>query len=659
MELRPYQREAKEKIIDGWKSGLKSLLLVLPTGCGKTVVFAHVCEELLMADTGLPKEDHILILAHRGELLEQAMDKIRCCTDIECALEKAQSTSLGEEQKNKPIVVASVQTMSRQSRLKKFSKDYFTTIVVDEAHHAVADGYKKVLEYFDQAKVLGVTATPSRGDKKNLDELFQKVVYEYAIQEAIEDKYLCPLNAQTIPLEINMNKVRTLAGDFKTSDIGNAIDPYLNQIADKLNVYCKGRKTVVFLPLIKTARKFCAMLNQEKYKNLNAVEINGMSSDREQVLREFADGKYNVLCNTMLLTEGWDCPSVNCVVVLRPTKVRGLYQQMIGRGTRICDGKTDLLILDFLWLTQKHDLCHPASLVTDSQEVADKMTSALKKSGKVLDLSQLEKEVESDLASEREQALANELIFANLAHKRLLPYVAFAFSCGLDSLLSYTPILEWEQTPVTKEQSKLLRENFISSQGITCAGLADKILTVIERRKHTNMSTVKQIKTLISFGFHSAGQWSFNQAHDTMDLISRRGWCVPENIDPRTYEPPVHECKKTSKQFFAEIQRALLAADLEKKKRKPTPKQIHVLERHGFEKVDEWSFAEASAVITFLSSHLWELPKNLKPEEYQPVFRREDSNNPEPGTEDKQDCSAPKDDDTPPLFQLAQGLSQS
>lgn len=150
-------------------------------------------------------------------------------------------------------------------------------------------------------------------------------------------------------------------GDYNAGDIGCALEPYLEQIADGMVKYCDGKKAVVFLPLIATSQKFCRMLLK---RGLKAVEVNGNSEDCTQILEDFKNGRYDILCNSMLLTEGWDCPSVDCICVLRPTKVRGLYQQMVGRGTRLHPGKTDLLLLNFLWLTERHDLCRPSALIS-------------------------------------------------------------------------------------------------------------------------------------------------------------------------------------------------------------------------------------------------------------------------------------------------------
>ncbi len=337
MELRPYQRDAVAAIQESWRQYRKTLL-VLPTGCGKTIVFSSVIGNCVQHD------GRVLILAHREELLQQASDKLMMVTGIRTVTEKASSSALGSDL---PVTVGSVQTLCGPTRLKRFPKDYYSHIVVDEAHHVLADSYMRVLEHFPDAKVLGCTATPDRADRKNLGQFFDNLAYEYTLVQAIQDGYLCPIKAQMIPLRLDLQSVKISAGDYNAGDIGHALEPFLGQIATEMFATCHGRKTVVFLPLISTSQKFCAMLNQ---LGLHAAEVNGESSDRAEILADFENGRYDVLCNSMLLTEGWDCPAVDCIVVLRPTKIRSLYQQMVGRGLRPYPGKDHLLLLDFLWM---------------------------------------------------------------------------------------------------------------------------------------------------------------------------------------------------------------------------------------------------------------------------------------------------------------------
>ena len=378
LQMRPYQQAAREAIHAEWNDGRRRTLLVLPTGTGKTIVFAAVTEDQVRSGS------RVLVLAHRGELLEQAADKIKRSTGLASAVEKAEQTCLDSWCR---VVVGSVQSLQRPARLEQFPADYFGTIIIDEAHHAITDGYQRVLEHFPEANVLGVTATPDRGDMRNLGEVFDSLAYEYKLTQAIREGYLCPILAQTIPLQLDISQVALSGGDFAVGGLGTALDPYLEQIASEMQTACAGRKTVVFLPLIKTSQKFRDILNS---KGFRAAEVNGQSEDRAEILSDFSNGKYNVLCNSMLLTEGWDCPSVDCIVVLRPTKVRSLYSQMVGRGTRLSPetGKKDLLLLDFLWLTERHELCRPADIICENREVSRKMTENLAQAGCPEDIEQ-------------------------------------------------------------------------------------------------------------------------------------------------------------------------------------------------------------------------------------------------------------------------------
>lgn len=357
MQLRPYQQEARKAIQKEWQEGKKRTLLVLPTGCGKTIVFSKVIEDRVRMG------ERVLVLAHRGELLDQASDKLEKSTGLKTAVEKAEKTSLGSFFR---VVVGSIQSMQREKRLSQFPPNYFDTIIIDEAHHCISDGYQRVLSHFEDSNVLGVTATPDRGDMRNLGTYFESLAYEYTLPAAIKEGFLSPIKALTIPLKLDLTAVKQQAGDFSSRDLGTALDPYLYQIADELVKHCSNRKTVVFLPLVKTSKKFRDILNERGFR---AGEVNGDSKDRVEVLEDFENDKYNVLCNSMLLTEGWDCPSVDCIVVLRPTKVRSLYSQMVGRGTRLHEGKEELLLLDFLWHTERHELCHPAHLIASSDTV--------------------------------------------------------------------------------------------------------------------------------------------------------------------------------------------------------------------------------------------------------------------------------------------------
>lgn len=526
MQLRPYQQEAREAVQAEWAKGRKRTLLVLPTGCGKTIVFSKIIEDQVK------EGKRVLVLAHRSELLEQASDKLKTATGLGTALEKAENTSIGSWYR---VVVGSVQTMQREKRLSQFPPNYFDTIVVDEAHHAISDGYQRVLSHFEKSDVLGVTATPDRGDMKNLGSYFDSLAYEYSLVQAIKEGYLSKIKAITIPLTLDLSNVSMSAGDFKASDVGTALDPYLEQIADEMAKQCQNRKTVVFLPLVKTSQKFRDILNA---KGFRAAEVNGESKDRAEVLEDFENDRYNVLCNSMLLTEGWDCPSVDCVVVLRPTKVRALYSQMVGRGTRLHPGKEELLLLDFLWHTERHELCRPAHLICETPEVTQKMVENMEEeTGVLLDLEDMEVKAAEDVVAQREEALAKQLEEMRKRKRKLVDPLQFEMSIHAEDLSNYVPSFGWEQAPVSDKQIKALEKYGIFTDEIGNAGKANLLLDRLHKRQSEGLTTPKQIRFLEQRGFRNVGMWQFESARKLIDRIAANGWRIPRGITPREYIP--------------------------------------------------------------------------------------------------------------------------
>lgn len=528
MELRPYQQQARMAVQDEWQHGNTHTLLVLPTGCGKTIVFAKIAEDCVRLG------DRVLIIAHRGELLDQAADKIKKSTGLICSVEKAEQTCLDSWYR---ITVGSVQSLMRESRLAKFSEDYFDTIIIDEAHHAVSDSYQRVLDHFHDAKVLGVTATPDRGDMRELGSVFDSLAYEYTLPQAIKEGYLSPIKAVTIPLQLDLTGVGIQSGDFKPGDLDNALDPYLTQIADEMQTYCANRKTVVFLPLIKTSQKFRDILNASGFR---AAEVNGNSDDRAEILADFDSGKYNVLCNSMLLTEGWDCPSVDCVIVLRPTKVRSLYCQMVGRGTRLCEGKDHLLLLDFLWHTERHELCRPAHLICESQEVAAKMTEDLSEAaGCEVDIEEAAAQASDEVQQQREAALAAKLAECKKRKRKLVDPLQYEMSICAEDLSGYVPAFGWECAPPSDKQKAALEKRGIFPDEIESAGKAKLLLDRLEKRQSAGLTTPKQIRFLESRGFQHVGTWQFEAASNMISRISANNWQIPRGVIPRDYIPPV------------------------------------------------------------------------------------------------------------------------
>jgi superfamily II DNA or RNA helicase len=465
MNLRPYQQSALESITGGFRE-FQRQLAVLPTGSGKTILFSHLAKHL--AGMG----GRTLILAHREELIDQAIDKLHQATGIVAAKEMADWKAHREAR----VVVASVQSMQGE-RLKSWPRNHFDLVICDEAHHSISDSWQAVLSHFGSANVLGVTATPDRGDKRNLGEFYQNIAAEVDLFDLIRDGYLSNIKAKSIPLEIDVSGVKSTAGDLDSKGLGDALTPYLGSIAKAIAEHAADRKVLAFLPLIDTSKRFVDACQFQG--GLRACHVYGKSKNRAEILQAFADDKYDVLSNAMLLTEGYDCPDVDCVVVLRPTRSRPLYSQMIGRGTRTAPFKEDLLLLDFLWHHERHNLIHPAHLVAESQDQAAMMTKALERVGRE---SQDELDLEglaSEAAVEREQKLADELAANTKRKASEKDMMEFCLAVHRADVAQYEPTMGWESDAITPKQAEILKRNGINPDGVRGKGHASQLLDVV------------------------------------------------------------------------------------------------------------------------------------------------------------------------------------
>lgn len=354
LPLRPYQTEALAAIEEAERRGVRRQLVALPTGTGKTVVFAHFIGS---------RPGRALILAHRDELLSQAADKVRRISpNTEIGIVKAE-----QDQHDADVVVASVQTLSRFRRLTRLQPN-FSTIVIDEAHHAVAQSYQDVLGYLgacqdDGPLTLGVTATAKRGDKAALGEVFQEIVFERSILEMIEAHYLCDLRAVQVRVAADFNDLHTRAGDFVDSEVEQALldADAPEHVVKAYQEHADGRKALLFTPTVKLAH---AMAQAFREAGIAAEALHGGTEPekRKAILKRLESGQTRVVANCAVLTEGFDEPSIECIIVACPTKSQPLFVQMVGRGTRLHPGKEDCLILDVVGATARHDLVTTASL---------------------------------------------------------------------------------------------------------------------------------------------------------------------------------------------------------------------------------------------------------------------------------------------------------
>lgn len=366
-KLRDYQRECLEAIMAKYRAGVRRQLTCLPTGSGKTVIFAEFPRYFRM-------RNQMLVLAHRAELLEQACEKLRRANpDLKIAVEQAGRIA----DPACDVVVASVPTLGRRDskRLQRLDPNRFFLIVVDEAHHATAVSYKRVLEYFgvfeaDTSKLLvGFTATPKRGDGQGLDAVFQEIVFSRSLPEMIHARYLAPVAAYRVETDIDLSRVKTRMGDFVTSHLSRAVnigsrnDLVVKVFRSKL----KDRRTLCFCVDVAHTRSLAEAFNRT---GIPAAAVSGDMDPtaRAKALEDFHAGRIRVLANCMVLTEGYDEPSVSGIILARPTKSALLYTQMIGRGTRLHPGKQNVTIIDIVDVTRDHSLTTLPSLFGFSEE---------------------------------------------------------------------------------------------------------------------------------------------------------------------------------------------------------------------------------------------------------------------------------------------------
>ncbi len=494
MGLRAYQMKARQDIHKGFED-FDRQLGVMPTGAGKTILFSRLAHDIQPQCT--------LILAHREELITQAVDKLRSSTGLQAQVE------MGEERASldAPVVVASVQTLMREKRRERWPRNHFGLVVVDEAHHALADSYLNTLGHFhDHAKVLGVTATPDRGDKKNLGKYFENIACEITMLDLVKQGWLSPIKVKTVPLEMSLRGVRTTAGDFSADDLGHALEPYLEKIADVL-VEHRDRKTLVFLPLIAVSKHFAQICRD---RGLLAEHVDGQTTERQATLERFRRDETRILCNAMLLTEGYDEPSIDCVVCLRPTKIRALYSQIIGRGTRIWPGKDHLLVLDFLWQAEEHSLMRPANLIAEDEADAKALTEKLGREG---DLEEAREEVNAD----RTRSLTDRLIQNRTRNGSVLDPLELAVTLNEAALAEYVPTMAWQAQAPTDKQLDVLQKFGLDTMGILSKGHASMILDRLITRRQLGLATPKQVRVMRRYGHRQPETATFEEAKAFLD----------------------------------------------------------------------------------------------------------------------------------------------
>lgn len=493
--LREYQDDATGKIEDALKE-YRTVLAVMATGTGKTVLFSHLTKSYVASG------GKVLILAHADELIEQARDKLTRATGIEAAKEKAAEHATTFDQ----VVCASVQTL-RGNRLRTWRPDHFDLIIIDEAHRSGAAGYQAIIKYFT-GKILGVTATPSRGDKKSLLKWYDVIACNYGLIDAVKDGWLVRPLVQTMPLEIDIRGVKKRAGDLSQEQVSHRLVPYLEKIAAEIRKEAASRKILIFLPSIETAK---LMSEELKKVGFDAEFVSGECKDRNEKIADYKSGKIQVLCNAMLLTEGFDDDAIDCIVCLRPTQLIGLYMQIIGRGTRPLtslvqslneqpdparrrdliakSAKPFLMILDFLWLYESHNIAAPADIVAPNEDVSARMQ---RKSG---DLLELEKEAEGELFDALQKAL-DDAAKRKSRKKQLIDPLAISVILGDKVLADYEARTKSDALPISDPQKKILKQQGIALEKVEDRGHASAIISRIFDRRAQGKCSLRQMNFL-------------------------------------------------------------------------------------------------------------------------------------------------------------------
>jgi superfamily II DNA or RNA helicase len=504
--FRPYQAEAIDAILTCWQDN-RSCLAVMATGAGKTLVAAGTTGMLISRPGGSKR---VLFLANRNELCQQPLETFGAQLGFVPDLEKAESRASLDAR----VVIASVQTLSREKRLERFPRDHFDYIFADEAHVTVSKSWGRIFNHFDAAKVCGITATPFRSDAKLLRDVYEAEAYRKDLFQLVDEGWLVnPDHVFKLQSAISLAQVRlkkTTEGiDYDINDAADAIAPYFTEIAKELKAKHSDRHILAFLPLVASSQKFVAACRAE---GINAVHVDGEDPEREQKLQAFKDGRITLLSNSNLLHTGIDMPICDATLCLRPTRSKVLYQQVIGRSTRpvagLVDGlesaderlaaihaskKPNALIIDPLWLSNDLDLCTPSFLIAGTQDEALEMN---KRAGKIYSLQALKDKVQR----EREEALKRKLERASSFREGRLDYRYLAAATGNAHLLNYEPVFPKECRAPSPHDLRVLQGMGIDPTNITSAGLAQEVKEAIGRRRYQGRAEIRQLADLAEVG---------------------------------------------------------------------------------------------------------------------------------------------------------------
>lgn len=487
LQLRPYQAEAVDALVKElgeWNA----VLGVLPTGAGKTPVAGALVAALQTSRPNPKGQGGTLFLADAEILVAQAARTLHKWSGILPSIEMASERAAT----NYPLVVGTTQSMAK--RLQKYNPDYFSYIIVDEAHRNTAGAQMQAIwKYFPAAKKVGFTATPFRGHKKDLGQWYQKIAYEIDLLFMIRNGFLAPIKIKQVKTNIDISKVRTSKGEYNVNDLEAAIDPHIAALAQVIRDHAPTRRTVAFLPTIAVSKAFAQACRN---LGLKAIHVDG---DNKSVVSLFSSGNYNIVCCSQLLSTGWDEPSVDCVANFSPTRSFAAYAQKIGRGTRLHPGKEHLLVLDPLYLADEINLIRPASLVAKTEDISQGMDSIFAGARDDLDpvdLLDCLRKTEKLVEHARHKALEERLKEVAKRKAKMIDALELCMYLHEEEAADYQPIDGWEQERPSDRQLATLEKAGIDTASITCRGHASKILDLVNRRRDAGLATPKQLKHL-------------------------------------------------------------------------------------------------------------------------------------------------------------------
>ena len=526
----------------------------MPTGGGKTILFADVIRRVF------PRR--ALVIAHRVELIFQARDKIQRVTGLHADVEMGEYRADGGLFQASPVVVSTIQTQCSGGdgggRMAKFDPQRFGLLIIDEAHHATSPTYRRVIDYYrtnPALKVLGVTATPDRADEEALGQVFQSVAFDYEVLDAIHDGWLVPIEQQMVHVEgLDYSSIRTTAGDLNGGDLAAVMEAEKNlqQMASASLSIIGQRRALVFTASVKAAEMTAEIFNRHRQGMAAWVCGKTDREERRKVLKDFAAGKIQVVCNCGVLTEGFDDPGVEVIIMGRPTKSRSLYSQMVGRSTRplpgVVDGpdtadarkaaiaasaKPSCLVVDFVGNAGKHKLVTSADVLGGkvSEEAMELAVARVKKAGGPMRMAEALDEAEAEL-QQREQAR-----LAEVARRAKLVATARFTTQSVDpfDVLHLEPVKArgWDNVKsLTEKQRSLLAKQGINPDNLTFSQ-GKQLISEIFRRWDGKLCSFKQAKVLRKYGYDA--EVSFDAARNIIDALAKNGWrrqAMPPKGDP-------------------------------------------------------------------------------------------------------------------------------